>query len=301
MTETSQLVLVTGAHGFIGARLVQRLLVEGYRVRALVRRPDPVPGAEIVIGDVADGAVVAQATAGAAAVVHTAAYDGDDRDEATHVNVDGTRTLAEAALRAGCRRFVHFSTCGAYALDGLELVDEETPLWPLDPHSPLVYGVTKAEAERVLLDVAARGLPIVVLRPPNVLGPDPRNPFALRIAELVRDGALAVAGEGDATLPYVHVDNLLDATLLCLRRPEAVGRSYTVVDGHTTWGAYVGHFAAWFGVDVPRRDVRDVYDTFRGRFATDRIRDELAYAPRVSFDEAVAETRAFLEARGVVP
>jgi 2-alkyl-3-oxoalkanoate reductase len=300
MTTERELVLVTGAHGFIGARLVERLLAEGYGVRALVRRADAVPGAELVIGDLADAAAVEEATRGADAVVHCAAYDGDDFDEATRVNVVGTRLLAEAASRADCRRFVHLSSCGAYALHGLELVDESTPLWPFDAENPLVYGVTKAEGERALQEVASRGLATVVLRPPNVLGADPANVFALRIAELVRDGAIALPGTGDATWPYVHVDNLLDVGVLALRRPEAVGRTYTVVDGHTTWGAYVGLFASWLGVSVGQRDVRSVYDTFRGRFSAERVRDELGYASRSSFDDAMVATRAFLEARGVV-
>jgi nucleoside-diphosphate-sugar epimerase len=302
MQERSEIVLVTGAHGFIGARLVQRLLTGGSRVRALVRRADAVPHAEMVVGDIADPETVREATADVDAVVHCAAYDGSDFAEARHVNLDGTRALAEAALGAGCRRFVHLSTCGVYALEGLDLVDEATPMWPYDAQSPLAYGVTKAEAERALLAVAVRGLPTVVLRPPNVLGPDPLNPFALRIAELLRDGAFRLAGEGDATLPYVHVDNLLDAIETSLRRPEAVGRTYTIVDGHTTWAAYVGIVAGWLGVDVPQRDVdvRDPYDTFRGRFVTDRIRDELGYVPRLSLGDALKATRVFLEERGVV-
>jgi nucleoside-diphosphate-sugar epimerase len=300
MTQERELVLVTGAHGFIGAHLVERLLVEGYVVRALVRRADAVAGAELVVGDVADAAVVDEATRGADAVVHCAANFDDDFGEATRVNVTGTRLLAEAALAHACRRFVHVSTCGVYALDGLELVDESTPLWPFDAESPLVYGVTKAEGERALQEVAALGLPTVVLRPPNVLGADPSNPFALRIAELVRDGGVALPGAGDNTWPYVHVDNLLDVILLALRRPEAVGRSYSVVDGHTTWGGYVGIFASWLGVSLGQRDVRSVYDTFRGRFSTTRLRDELGYAPRLSFDDAMAATRALLEDSGVV-
>lgn len=301
MNTASDLVLVTGAHGFIGSRVVRRLLEEGLRVRALVRRDDDVPGADRVIGDITDEAVLRSATHGVDVVVHCAASLGDDMAEALRVNVEGTRRVARAARASGCGRFVHVSTCGVYALAGLDLVDDDTPCWPFDTTSPLAYGVTKAEAERVLAREAERGLSTVVLRPPNVIGADPLNPFALKIAEIVRDGKLRVAGTGDNTWPYVHVDNLVDVILLATHRPEAVGRTYTVVDGHTTWGDFARIFTGWLGATVGTRDSQSVYDEFRGRFVSTRVHDELGYEPRRSFADAMAETRALLEARGLVP
>lgn len=293
-------VLITGAHGFVGARSARRLLNEGYRVRGLVRRPEPIEGVELFVGDISDPATVAAATRGVDSVVHCVADFGNDVEAARKVNVEATQRLAEAALKAGCRRFVHLSTCGVYALDGLELVDESTPTFAYDEENPLVYGMTKAEGERVLIEVAACGLPTVVLRPPNILGADVLNAWSFHIAHRIKEGKLAIFGNGDNTWPYVHIDNLLDAILLSLRLPEAAGRSYTVVDGHTTWGDYARIFASWLGVDLLQRETANIYDHFRGRFALDRIREELGYVPRKSFEDAVAETRAFLEQQGVL-
>lgn len=293
-------VLVTGAHGFIGGWLVERLRARGDKVRALVRRPDSIEGVELVVGDIADPDVAREAVRGVQAVVHTVAYGGSEFEEALRVNATGTRVLAEAALDAGCERFVHLSTCGVYALAGLDRVTEDTPMWPLDPESHLAYGVTKAQAERELARIAERGLPTVVLRPPNVLGPDTRNVFGYRIALVLRDGNLKVGGAGDNTWPYVHVENLLDAIELALGS-EAAGGTYTVVDGHTTWGAFVGIFADWLGVTPGTRDMKAPYDFFRGRFSTDKIQRELGYRPRRTFDDAMAATKAFLLDRGVIP
>jgi len=73
------------------------------------------------------------------------------------------------------------------------------------------------------------------------------------------------------------------------------------VDGHTTSCAFLEIYADWFAVEVAQREARSVYDHFRGRFATDRVRTELGYAPRRSLADAMDEIRRFLEARGVVP
>ncbi len=154
----SKLVLVTGVHGFIGARLASRLTDRGYRVRGLVRREVEVPGVELVRGDVTDRDAMERAVVGVDAVVRCVADFGSDFEQAKSVNVDGTRYLADAAMRQDCERFVHLSTCGVYDLVRRNLVEESTPIWAWDSTSELVYGVKKAQAERVLHRVAAEGL-----------------------------------------------------------------------------------------------------------------------------------------------
>jgi nucleoside-diphosphate-sugar epimerase len=293
-------VLVTGAHGFIGTRLARRLRAAGHSVRGLVRRDEEVPGVELVSGDIADPEVLREAVAGMDAIVHTVACFHDDFAEARRVNVLGTRLLAQAALRAGCGRFVHLSTCGTYALTGLDLVDETTPLWEYDEGSPLVYGVTKAEAERVLWRAAADGLPLVVLRPPNVLGADLLSTWGYHVALAIRDGKVELGGDGGNTWPFVHVENLLDAIGLALEHPNAVGEAFTVVDGHTTWAEYTGRFAAWLGAELHRREPREPYDTFMGRFSSEKVRTELGYSPRLTYEDAMRETRLLLRVHGVI-
>lgn len=241
-----------------------------------------------------------RAVDGVDAVVHCVADFGSDFEQAKRVNVDGTRYLAEAALRQDCERFVHLSTCGVYDLVGRELVEETTPIWAWDSTSELVYGVTKAQAERELHRVAAEGLGVVILRPPNVLGPDELNSWSYHIALRARAGELAIGGDGRYTWPYVVIDNRLDAILLALEHPRAIAETYTVVDGHTTWGAYAGIFAEWVGMPLVARELRAPYDLFEGRFSTDKIRRELGYVGDKSFDEVMEETRAFLASRGVL-
>jgi nucleoside-diphosphate-sugar epimerase len=294
-------ILVTGATGFVGSRVAARLADRGWRVRGLVRSASAIPGVQTVVGDMLDHASLKEAVRGVDVVVHCAVDESGDVDRGRAVNVEGTRVLAEAALAVGCRRFVHISTCGAYALEGLDVVTEDTPLWPEDRIEELTYGVTKALGEHALASVAAQGLDAVILRPPNVLGAHPRSVFCEELATRVRDGTIGYVGDGDTTWPYVHVDNLVDAIEVAIDHPVAAGRSYTVVDGHTTWRAFLEEYADWFGVTIAPRDRLSLYDDFRGRFSTDRIRSELGHAPRRTYRDAMEETRHFLEEQGILP
>lgn len=294
-------ILVTGVTGFVGSRMAARAVGRDWHVRGLVRSATEVPGVQTVVGDMLDHASLEAAARGVDVVVHTAVDESGDVDRALAVNVEGTRVLAEAALDAGCRRFVHISSCGAYALEGVDVVTEDTPLWPDDRIDELVYGVTKALGEQALTQVAAQGLATVILRPPNILGAHPRSIFCEELATRVRDGTIGYSGDGSTTWPYVHVDNLVDAIEAAIARPAAAGRTYTVVDGHTTWRAFLEEYADWSGVTIAPRDRLSLYDDFLGRFSTDRIRSELGYATRRTYEDAMEETRTFLEEQGIVP
>lgn len=297
MTERT---LVTGVTGFVGSRVAARWIASGRHVRGLVRQDVALPGVEVVVGDIGDPATSTRAVDGVDVVIHCAVDQSDDPVRMRRVNEGGTRALAEAAIAAGCRRFVHISSCGAYALEGLDLITEETPLWPEARIDELTYGVTKAMGERALAETVGWGLTAIILRPANVLGPHGRSVFCRTLAEGVRDGTIGYAGDGGNTWPYVHVENLVDAVESAVDAEHARGRAYTVVDGHTTWRAYLEHHAAWFGVEVSRRERRSLYDDFRGRFATGRIRDELGYEPRLTYEDALDRTRRYLEHVGVV-
>lgn len=295
------LTLVTGATGFVGSRVLARWTARGRRVRALVRDPDALTDSDRVVGDLLDHTTLERAVAGVDVVVHCAVDESDDPDRARAVNEGGTRALAQAALRADCRRFVHLSTCGAYALEGVDLVTEDTALWPESRAEELLYGATKAMAERALQPVAAAGLGVVILRPPNILGAHPRSVFTEELLTRLRDGTVGYSGDGGNTWPYVHIDNLVAVIELAIDLDPPAGRAYTVVDGHTTWREFLEDHAAWLGVTVGTRPPRSVYDGFRGRFSTERAREELGYEPRHSYRDALDETRAFLVQRGVVP
>lgn len=291
------LVLVTGGNGFVGSRVIARLVSLGWRVRAIVRRRGIAAGhgsplVEEVVGDFVLPEVAGPAARGVDYVVHAAATAGPDLDAVRRVNAGGTRAMVEAALAAKVRRFVQISTVSVYASAGLERADETTPL----KESGDPYGVTKAEADEIVLDAMARGLPATILRPGAILGAHPTSTWAVRVPARVRDREVKLKGDGGDTIPWVHVEDVVGAVLLALETDRAVGRVYTLADGRVTWREYTDRVRGWFGTapldSIAMADLPPgAYSTTL--FVTDRIRRELGYAPTRSYDDGMAEAEAY--------
>lgn len=176
------MLLVTGGTGFVGSAVTTLLVEQGYDVRALVRDPSRagmLPEAvDRVAGDLADVDALTGAMDGCDGVFHLAAAVGAPGAEAHDLNVGGTARVVEAARRAGVRRLVHTSTSAAICVasdgDGPSLVDEDATG---DTSLTDTYSVTKAAAERVVLEaVADGGLDAVIATLVNVYGPSPRGP-----------------------------------------------------------------------------------------------------------------------------
>ncbi len=295
MNDSSEpLVLLTGGNGFVGSRLARRLAVEGRRVRAIVREPGSEPElanarVEEIAGDFARPEVAGPAARGADAVIHCAATVGPDLETARKVNVEGTRAMVEAALAAGVRRYVQISTIAVYARAPKELLDEGAPL--KEDGDP--YGLTKAEADRVVLDAMKRGLPAVILRPGAILGVHRTSTWAVKMPARIRDGQVKLRGDGRETLPWVHVENLADAVLLALAEPRAVGQAYNVADRDASWREYTDEVRGWFGTPpleaIPEAEFGGYW---MGRFDASRIRSELSYRPRRSYRDGMDEAAA---------
>jgi nucleoside-diphosphate-sugar epimerase len=292
-------ILITGITGFVATRAALRLLEDGYRVTGVARRQADIPGVDAHVGDITDPDAMRRAMQGVDAVIHCAASFSSSFVEAARVNIEGTHRVAQAALDAGCQRFVHISSCGVYNLAGVDVVEETTPMWDYDPDSRLVYGVTKAEAERVLMTYHEGGLPVVILRPPNITGSHEQADIG-HYARQALAGKLTYGGEGDFTWPYVYVENLIDAVRLALTQPQAAGQAYTIVDGHITWRAYAEQIAALTGGSVTSVPPRAPYDYFTGQFSSKKARQHLGYSPRFTYDDAMAEQQQYLKELGLL-
>src|SRR6476620_2949698 len=177
-------VLVTGAGGFTGLALTRSLTACGYSVRGLARTPASVGelttvGAEALVGDIRDEAVVRRALQGVEVVYHLAAVfrrAGVPDSEYRTVHVDATRQLVEAAADAGVRRVVHCSTVGVHGdVQGDAPATEDAPFHPMD-----IYQQTKLEGEWMARETARRvGLQVTVVRPGPIYGPGDRRLFKL--------------------------------------------------------------------------------------------------------------------------
>jgi dihydroflavonol-4-reductase len=165
--------LVTGASGFVGWHVARLLLERGYAVRALVRPGSRVSGlaVETVEGDLRDPASLERAATGCGAVFHVAAdyrLWAKKPEELYRSNVDGTRNLLAAARNAGVERVVYTSTVGCIGIPHGGIGDETTPV-TLE-HMAGDYKRSKFLAERVALEFAGAGLPVVIVNPTAPVG-----------------------------------------------------------------------------------------------------------------------------------
>jgi nucleoside-diphosphate-sugar epimerase len=207
------LVFLTGATGFIGGRLAAALGARGHRLRCLVRNPGRADrlrelGAELVVGDVADPAVMASGAAGADLAYHVAAmYDVGPVDAGAmeRANVEGTRVFLESVAAAGVRRAVYVSSTVALgpvaAGEGDETHVHAGP-WPSEYHR------TKTLAHHVARGAQAEGLPLIIVCPAYVYGPGDEGPAMHFTIDLLRH-RLPGLPTRPAVFSYVHVDDVV--------------------------------------------------------------------------------------------
>jgi nucleoside-diphosphate-sugar epimerase len=250
-------VLVTGASSLIGRVTVAQLLGRSHTVRVLQRRTAGLGHqAEEVLGSVTDPDTVAQACTGCDAVVHLAAKVGvtGEWDEYEQVNVGGTRSLLDAARRAGVAGFVHVSS-PSVAHAGEPLVGAGAG--PADPDRTRGhYATSKALAERVALRASSASMPVVAIRPHLVWGPGDTQ-LVGRIVERARSGRLALVGSGTALVDTTYVDNAADALVAAVERADELGgRALVVSNGEPrTVAELVQRIVAAAGVDARPRSV----------------------------------------------
>lgn len=266
-------VLITGASGFIGSRLCEVMALAGFaKPRAFIHstaaaaRITRFP-VDFLVGDLRDRKSVERAVEGCDAVVHLAR--GDKR-----VMRSGLEYLLSAAASQGVSRFVHMSSVAVYGnTPPPESTSEAAPAKRTD----MEYGNEKLMQEkRVLRYGRRRGLPIVILRPPNVYGPF--SGFTLDLIARIRQGRLAIVGEGQNPCNLVYVDNLLQATLLALYKPGAIGEIFFVTDPEQpSWAQCLHDHAALLGLSLPHITEAKLVDKPRERF----ILESLRTAPRV--------------------
>jgi nucleoside-diphosphate-sugar epimerase len=243
-------VLVTGATGFIGGRLVERLILEeGARVRVLLRDFAHAPRVarfpvEMIGGSVTDADAVNRAATGCDVIVHCAFGNSGTPEEKRAATIAGTEAVAEAARRAGVKRLVHLSTISVYGLPGDGDLDETAPRrFCGDPYSD-----AKIEAERLVLACHEKhGLPVAVLQPTIVYGPL-SGPWTLAPLHQLKHERVVLVDGGGGLCNAVYVDDVVDAILLATTREEAVGQAFLISgDRPVTWRQFYAAFEEMLG------------------------------------------------------
>ncbi len=320
--------LVTGGSGFVGRQVVKALLESGAQVRVLIRqarladlqRRWPSSAVTPVVADLVDPTSLKNACDGCDTAVHLASSaHADNPDSAAaadlhqRVTVEGTRALLDDAIRAGVRRFIYVSSVKAMGEGGDEIQDESSATRPIS-----TYGGAKRQAEELVLAAGREhGIRVCVLRLPLVYGRDNRGNLPRMIAAVAR-GYLPPLPAISNRRSMVHVDDVAQAVLLGIRKPEANGQIYVVTDEHVYstsqiydwicaalgkpkphWAVPVSVWrtAGWIG-DVLQRLIgrrlplnSEVSEKLFGSacYSSAKIRRELGFRPTRSLKEALAE------------
>jgi dihydroflavonol-4-reductase len=250
------LILVTGASGFLGAAIANCARAAGYQVRVLVRSSSPRTNIhshdQVVVGDLRDRRSVTSALRGVRYLMHAAAdyrLWAPSPDDILRNNVDGTRTLMEEALTAGVERIVYTSSVATIALPEGEAADETHPL--AADKAVGAYKKSKVMAERVVDDMVRRaGLPAVIVNPSTPIGPrDVRpTPTGRIIVEAARG---RMPGFVDTGLNLVHVDDAAAGHLAALHRGH-IGERYILGGENVHLGTMLADVAHVVGRRPPR-------------------------------------------------
>jgi len=250
---------VTGGSGFIGGRLIERLVREGRPVRALARSDSAAAsverlGAEPVRGDLGDRESLATAAAGTDVAFHLAAHLGEwgPREEFERGNVIGTQNVLSACATASVRRFVHCGTEAALmAGEPLVNVDEAAPL---RPDSKAAYPATKAKAEQAVRVASRDGFETVVVRPRFVWGKGDTT-LLPELVDTVEKGRFSWIGGGRTVTDTAHVDNVVEGLLLGAEKGRP-GEAYFVTDGKPiVFREFVTAMLETQGVEPPDRNL----------------------------------------------
>lgn len=299
MTAALHTIAVIGGAGYVGSRLVPRLLQDGYAVRVLdwylYGREVLQPHAALteVQGDVRDTACVDRVVRGADAVIHLACISNDPSFELNpalgrSVNYDSFAPMVEAAKRAHVRRFIYASSSSVYGINDAPTVTEAAPLQPLTDYSRY-----KAACEAVLQRAQSPDFTTLILRPATVCGWAPRQRLDLTVNILtahavLRDG-MTVFG-GTQRRPNIHIDDMVEVYCRALRWDDAqiAGKIYNVGGENLTLLEIADRVRAIVGAHV-RIAVEPTTDLRSYHIGSERIARELGFAPCHTIENAIRD------------
>lgn len=317
-------VLITGANGFIGSHIVDRMLQEGYHVRGLVRKSSDLSllqdmDIELIYGDVTEPKSLEDAVKGANVVIHNAglASDWGPLELFMKINYAGTRSLAIAAEQAGVQRFVLLSSVAIHGFGATKVMDENSPINTQGFH----YSISKWEAEKWLIDFGKSSkMEVTAIRPGNVFGPKDHTFIENYLDILVKGQGGYVNGGQSKTCPtYVH--NLTKGIALAATHRDAPGEAFIITDGlDINWKQFTEKLTTSLGIKNPSMSIpfglgnfiagsmERIYKIFNSQkaplltqyrmnnggkdyyFSIEKAKKVLGFVPETDLDAAISET-----------
>jgi len=306
----NQVVAVTGATGFVGQRLVQHLVELGFQVRVLTRRrgaainlPSEI---QIVTADLTDPLAPLESFLDGVDVLYHCAGELYNESRMYALHVEATRRLAKAAQQR-IHHWVQLSSIGVYGWFSEAVINEHSPLSPVG-----LYEQTKAMSDEIVTSLSeAGGYTLSVLRPANIFGSGMPGRSLNQLLKMVRRGVFFFIGKPGATVNFIHVDNVVEALLLCGSLSAAQGGVYNISDTYTMED-FIAIVVAELGCSQPwlrfsESLVRVVVNVFgflpwfpltkervnilvsRVWYPTDHLQDELGYVSHVSLKAGIRE------------
>jgi nucleoside-diphosphate-sugar epimerase len=324
-----RIAFVTGGSGFVGARLIRALVDNGWEVRALARNQHAIAtveslGAMPVEGGINAPETLLKGSVGSEVIFHVAAMFKlwGDRREFEKINVEGMRTLIEAAIASPSVRKVVAVSAAAVVQGNPEAMVAVDERLPIQTRGFAPYSASKAEAEKVLLSANGRrpSFETIAIRPPLIWGAG--MPMLDHMVETVKAGRWQWVDSGTQAMSTCHRDNLVDALVLAADGGRG-GETYFVTDGKDgTMKSVIGGLLATRGVKAPdksisfgtawtvagimgaawrlfrikseppitRQMLRLIGKPFTVRI--DKARRELGYTPRITWEQGIAEMSA---------
>lgn len=324
-------MLITGATGFVGGRLAERLIKEGHEVKALVRESSNFKnlknlGVELIIGDITDTKAVESAVTGVDYIFHIAALFRQAKYPDSiywDVNVGGTRNIMEAALKHGTKRVVHCSTIGVLSHIENPPADETFPYNPGD-----IYQTTKAEGEKqALIHHSSKGLPVVVIRPAMIYGPGDLR--LLKLFKTIAKKKFIMIGNGKTLAHFIYIDDLVDSFLLAAEKDNILGEIFIIAGEKPITLNYLTqqiakecgtkipsfHIPAKpiqvlgsicelickpFGIEPPLYRRRVDFFTKNRSFDTTKAKTRLGFIPKISVEEGIKRTLSWYQTNNLI-
>ena len=325
--ENKKTILVTGATGFIGGRLMNHLLErEDIKRRSIVLPEETIPKhwgdiVEVIRGSITSPEVVEKAMEGVDTVVHCAAIVGDWGPEKLFraVTLGGSKNVYEAALKNGTRVILLSSIVVYGTRIHKQSCPEDTPYG----RSIGPYSRNKKAQEKLAWEYYKKGMKLVVVRPANVYGVG-SGPWLRDIVNVYKKGLVPVVASKKHNAGLIHVENLVDILLTLIEREDINGEVYNACDGlDITWYQYFSDLSEILGKRKPivvpyflllpaavvvenmakllrfkerpllTREALNLVGS-DNRFPIDKAEKELGFSPRVSYEEGIKEIRKFL-------
>ncbi|KTC88608.1 SDR family oxidoreductase [Fluoribacter dumoffii] len=305
-------ILVTGATGFIGRKLVPALITAGHEVRCAVsQKADWLNTDQVKIGKIEPETDWSEALEGIDVIIHLAARvhvmkekNEADTNEYYRVNSEATKNFAEQAVKHGVKRFIFLSSIkvnGEFTVQGFAF-SEENQAQPEDP-----YGRSKLYAEQYLQSISQNSsMEVVILRPPLVYGPEVKANF-LKMLHLVKKQVPLPFASIQNKRHFIFIDNLVSALCLLVTHPSAVNQTYLIADDDAfSLPSLMRLIAQKMNIKVrlipvPARLMEKVFQLLGMRNFSNRllssleinnrkIKSELGWIPPYSSDEGLKKT-----------